>query len=171
MTEPILDVKYWKQRIDNATEKHESIFKCPLDVWKQIEEKHTKILSKLIKPTDSILDCGCGWGRLLTLLPKEWVGRYLGVDISPDFLVEARRVYQTKTFVQMELRQIEDLFAVFDWAILISIRPMIQRNLGSVEWEMAEQAIKSCADKVLYLEYDVDDSGTIEEVMRVESDD
>lgn len=160
MTEPILDPDYWKQRLKQAREPHQAIFRCPLDRWLRIEDRHREILGYLISPRDSILDAGCGWGRLLTLLPGDWDGRYLGVDLSPDFIAKAQGAYPKKEFIVGDLRALE-FPDRFDWAILISIRPMVKRNLGDGIWEQMEVELKRVARRLLYLEYDEDDIGEV----------
>src|SRR5688572_5696278 len=88
MTQPILDPQYWKERLEQAQRGHlhHAVFRCPLDRWQRIEARHSEILARLIGPTDSVLDAGCGYGRLLDLLPATWRGGYLGVDLSPDLI-------------------------------------------------------------------------------------
>lgn len=166
MTEPILDPTYWKRRLAQAgTMVHHSIFKCSLDTWLAIECRHQEILQKYIAPTTSVLDCGCGYGRLLTLLPNDWHGTYHGIDISPDFVDVARSTYPGRVF---HVGDLQDLWFLrhngqgkFDWAVLISIRPMVRRNLGEDVWDIMQQQIKSVAQHLLFLEYDVNDKGEV----------
>ena len=127
----------------------------------EIEAKHRKILAETLKPRHSILDAGCAWGRLLDLLPEWWDGRYLGVDLSPDFVKLAQKEHPTREFVVGNLAAI-DLPDRFDLAVLISIRPMIRRNLGDEAWNVMEANLKRHAKKVLYLEYDAEDGGSLE---------
>lgn len=166
MAEAILDPLYWKRRLKAAPDEslHHAIFKCPLDRWKKIELKHTKILNELIRPTHSILDVGCGYGRLLSLMRESWKGGYLGVDLSPDFLDIARIDYPSRRFVVADLTTEIDQFSKyeFDWAVMISIRPMIKRNLGDLAWIGIETKLKKIARRMLYLEYDENDNGSIE---------
>lgn len=160
MTEPILSPDYWRQRLEQAKELHQAVFRCPLDRWQRIEARHRKLLSDLILPHDSILDAGCGWGRLLTLLPKDWDGRYLGVDLSPDFVALAQQTHPRKEFVVGDLRRL-DFPDTFDWAVCISIRPMMKRNLGEDVWNLMEQELIRVSRRVLFLEYDEEDKGDI----------
>jgi hypothetical protein len=162
---------YWKRRLREAQHSgmiHHSIYKCSLEQWHRIAERHRQILAELIQLEDSILDCGCGWGRLLELLPESWRGEYLGVDLSPDFIQLAKRRYLDPPPSAYPLRKIE--FGVGDlrhdlpllvnpkrkitWAVLISIRPMVIRNLGQEAWNEMEAEIRQVASRILYLEYD-----------------
>ncbi len=162
MSEPILDPAYWAKRLAEAKELHQSIFRCPLDRWQRIEDKHRQILANRIGPMDPVLDCGCGYGRLLTLMPSIWKGRYLGVDISPEFVALAERNYPTHNFVIGDLRDLSWVKDKYDWAVLISIRPMVIRNLGYEVWDQMERQIRNVANRLLYLEYDELDEGSME---------
>lgn len=166
MAEAILDPLYWKRRLKSVPDDslHHAIFKCPLERWKAIELKHTKILNETIRPTHSIMDIGCGYGRLLTMMRESWKGGYLGVDLSPDFIEMARIDHPKRVFVQADLTKDMGQFAryTFDWGVLISIRPMIKRNLGEAIWLEMEAGLKKICRRLLFLEYDENDNGSIE---------
>jgi SAM-dependent methyltransferase len=168
VSEPILDPQYWADRLAKAREGdfHHAVYRCPLDVWRKIEERHRIILALTIKDEDSVLDCGCGWGRLLSLLPPTWSGTYLGVDLSPEFVRMAREQNRAKADRRFLVGDLRNLSLVddhsYDWAVLISIRPMVVRNLGQDVWDQMEREIRRCARRLLYLEYDMDDNGSIE---------
>lgn len=171
---PILDPAYWRERLLTAAYPHQALFVCIKDRWEAIEAVHRTILAQHIQPSDSILDIGCGWGRLLDLLPEGWNEEYLGIDISPDFIKIAREKYPERSFGVGDVRTlplvsestgyshyvVEDSW---DWAVLISFRPMFKRHLGVEEWGKAEAAIRKCARRLLYLEYDENDlTGSVE---------
>ncbi len=177
MTQPILEPGYWKERLERATKSslHHAVFHCTEEAWLKIRQKHTEILARTIKAQDSIFDAGCGWGRLLDLLPMNWRGSYLGCDLSPDFIAMARAMHSDRTFFVGDLREANNqnpeilnffddsrmVIPRFDWAIFISIRPMIYRNLGKEFWWQIEEAVRTVADKILILEYDPNDEGEI----------
>ena len=47
-----------------------------------------------LQPTDSIVDIGCGYGDLFGYLRSiGWHGEYVGIDIVPELIEEARRRY------------------------------------------------------------------------------
>lgn len=165
MAQNILDVNYWKSRLERATRGnlHHAVYLCGLDRWQRIEAKHREILARHIKPSDSILDAGCGWGRLLSLLPETWSGHYLGIDLSPDFIHLAQQHYTSESirFVVEDLRNLSSITQTFDWAILISIRPMIRRHLGDSTWFSIERSLRNVSRQLLFLEYDEDDTGSL----------
>ena len=169
MTRPILEPEFWRERLAKAQQRgklHEAVYLCPEEQWKKIEAKHREILAKHIGFADSVLDAGCGWGRLLTLMPKQWGGMYVGVDLSPDFIdlaVEKWGVTQERVFARADLRNLGWLWSgQLDWAVLISIRPMVKRELGDAVWEEMEKEIRRVAKRLLYLEYDPECEGFVE---------
>jgi len=120
----------------------------------------------LIHPLDSVLDAGCGWGRLLSLMPDVWVGGYLGMDLSPDFVHLADGNYPDRRFWVHDLRDLDLLVKLFksrrfDWCVLISMKHMVIRNAGQGVWDGIEEQLKGVAKRLLFLEYDPDDPGTV----------
>jgi SAM-dependent methyltransferase len=165
MPKPILDPAFWRERLASAKEPHHAIFVCPGEQWRRIEAKHREILARTIGPADSVLDAGCGWGRLLGLMPEGWGGYYLGVDLSPDFIAAAkpRAVHQRREFYCADLRDLDFLESGgFDWAVAVSVRPMVRRELGEETWRQMERELRRVARRRLYLEYDPDCEGFVE---------
>lgn len=177
--EPILDPDYWQRRLKGVGEHnlYHSIFKCPVKEWNAIENKHKRLLKRYIKPEDTILDIGCGYGRLLNLMPTKWlryqkaidnVG-YLGIDIAQSFVELARTKHPNfefcvdditkKDFQMLDFCEDEPLY---DISICVSIRPMMKRNLGEEVWKQVESTLKKVSKKTLYLEYDKEDNGSLE---------
>ena len=176
MPELILDPRYWSKRYRDAPKDqlHHAIFKCPLDKWLRIEEKHKQLLSQTVGHTQSVLDVGCGYGRLLNLLGPAYTGKYVGVDLCHEFIDVATDRYEHRThptyFLHgdiLDVRFLPTKFVAeqpenkFDWAILISVRPMLIRHCGQEYWDRVEQHLRTIAHKMLFLEYDEDDNGTV----------
>lgn len=163
--QPILEPSFWRQRLQHAKFLHQSVFICGPESWQQIEWKHRQILQDLIKPDASVFDAGCAYGRLIDLLPDDFRGEYLGIDLCPDFVELARKRYPKRQFFICDM--LDDgwesyLANDFDWAIMISMRPMIRRNLGDEAWNKIRDKVLQVADRILYLEYDVNHPGEIE---------
>lgn len=168
MSELISNPSYWQRRLREAQRRErlwEAVFLCPEQRWLDIEAKHKQILAKLIAPGDSILDCACGYGRLPDLLPTD-VYAYVGIDISQDFINLARQRFPDLTFARADLTDLTGIRECggrrYDWAVLISVRPMIIRHLGQATWDTMEKEIRSVANRILYLEYDPTDDGSVE---------
>lgn len=170
MSKPILDPKFWMDREKEAKQEHHAIFVCDKQKWEAIERKHREILKQHVRQWTTILDVGCAWGRLSNLLPHYWCGGYLGVDLCPTFIERARIKYPEKVFVCGDFRQLDGdeihtgtrMQWDFDLGICISIRPMVKRELGEASWEGYRIALKGLCKKVLYLEYDENDEGSLE---------
>jgi cyclopropane fatty-acyl-phospholipid synthase-like methyltransferase len=164
--EPILDPGFWRGRLASAMarrgERYRAVYETSRGDWRNIEARHRQILATHVKPADSVLDCGCGWGRLLDMMPANWRGSYFGVDLTPDFIDIARQLHDPTLFAVMDLRDLSHLAGRFDWAVLISIRRMVVKNLGASEWAKMEAEIRRVADRLLFLEYAEDDEGSIE---------
>lgn len=159
----ILDSTFWSKRLRAAGKlRHQAVYHCTKDAWEEIEAKHIQILHQHIKPGDSILDVGCAWGRLLNMLPPDWKGTYLGFDLSPEFIRIAKEEHPDQRFVVAHLQDLSWLTEKFDWAVLVSIRPMIQRHLGSSTWNIMERNLREYCKKLLYLEYDPNCGGMVE---------
>lgn len=160
--EPIQDPNYWKQRLVQSQrigQLHQAVFRCSLERWRRIEAKHRKILARVIQDETSILDVGCGWGRLLDLMPEWWKGKYLGVDICAEFIAFARQRNPGREFRCCRIEEIEDKV---DLAVLVSFRSMVLRNQGQQAWEVMDKVLLSTAKQRLYLEYDEYDEGSLE---------
>lgn len=167
MAEPILDPDYWKLRLNSVREngqpEHHAIYKVgDAESWERIERCHRGILNKHIHYSDDILDVGCGWGRLVSLLPPNWLGNYLGIDISPDFIQEARRRNPDLDFAVANVEDVDKINTHrYDWAIMISFKKMVIGNLGGEVWDRYEKVLKQVANKILVLEYSELDKGEI----------
>lgn len=165
--QPILEPSYWRRRLAAARSLHHSIFVCGDDVWQKIEQKHREILQRHIQPDDAVFDAGCGYGRLVNMLPASHRGEYLGVDLCPDFVAMARKSHPRKQFFTCNLLEAGwDAYLAndFDWAVMISMRPMLIRNLGEEAWGRIREKVLQVADRILYLEYDVTHEGEIDEL-------
>lgn len=146
MAKPVDNIEFWKERIQTAPVEHYSVFVTDEKEWRHIEETHKKIIGEHIN--GSVLDAGCGYGRA-----SEWFSEYLGIDFSPDFILKAKEKYPNKSFEVQDLKNLPYPDQSFDWAFCISIKRMIQDNLGLEVWNKMEQELKRVAKKVLILEY------------------
>ena len=167
--EEINEPWYWHERLGRAQKSgrlHEAVFICAEKQWSLINQSHRRILAEHIQPDDSVLDCGCGWGRLIDLMPDTWTGEYRGVDLSTEFIEMAHERYghSLKHRVSFSVGTLEEFYSPtgYDWGILVSMRPMIVRHQGGEVWEAIEKNLQQHCNKLLYLEYDPDDKGAIE---------
>jgi ubiquinone/menaquinone biosynthesis C-methylase UbiE len=151
MSEAVDDKEFWKKRIEKAESKgiiNHSVYLVNPAAWKQIEWGHMKTIRSLIKPSDKVLDAGCGYGRL-----SAYIQNYTGIDFSGDFIERANRMFPGRNFVIGDLREMPFEDGEFDWAVCISIRDMIRRYLTYDDWDEMEKELKRVAKKTLILEY------------------
>jgi len=149
MSKPVNDHKFWKARLNSASNMiHQSVFRCTPQVWKSIENSHLNAINSQIKEDDKVLDAACGYGRLAHNFKN-----YVGVDFSPDFIAEAKKLNPSKEFIQADLKELPFENKTFDWAICSSIKVMIEENCGVHEWELMEKELLRVCNKVLVLEY------------------
>lgn len=83
-------------------------------VWQEIKD----LLSE-IKSGSSVLDIGCGTGRIRQALPDNL--DYVGLDNSPELLAVARRHYVNDKFVEADARALPLPDKSFDAVLLIAI--------------------------------------------------
>lgn len=179
MSEPVPDYdifspSFWRERIEEAPpdEPHWAIYKTTSDDWQDIGQRHREIIERTVSPHESVLDAGCGWGRLLSLMPEGWWGDYAGVDLSPEFVRQAKLANPRRahSFYVGDLRQSLSWILPpgsfpgerMDWAVLVSVRAMVLKYKTQSEWDLIESQIRKVAKKILYLEYSSDDRGSVE---------
>jgi SAM-dependent methyltransferase len=168
MARAILDPTYWKGRLERARAAgtlYHAVYVEQQSRWDAIERKHRAILARTIGPCDSVLDAGCGYGRLLTLMPDDWTGFYRGIDLSYDMVTLARAKYPDWMFAVGDLRALPFMTTPgkwFEWAVMVSVRAMVIRECGRETWAEMERELRRVARRLLYLEYDPDDSGSVE---------
>lgn len=148
---PVTTAQFWKERLDRAKKNgqlHYSVYLANPTLWQKIYDAHVEILKKEVKETDNVLDAGCGYGRLSPLFEK-----YVGVDLSPDLLKEAKKLYPNKDFREENIKNLPFKDKEFDVAVCTSIKAMIIDNVGESEWELMAEELKRVAHKVIILEY------------------
>ena len=147
MPKPVDKIEFWKERIETATRPHFSVYVANDNLWNRINESHEKILKDTIK--GKVLDAGCGYGRWAKLFDE-----YTGIDFSPDFIEIAKKKNPGKLFIRADLKNIPFEDKEFDWAFCVSIKKMVEDNLGSDSWKQMQEELKRVAKNVLILEYE-----------------
>lgn len=120
-----------------------------------------------IKPTDSVLDAGCGYGRLLTMMPPEWDGYYCGVDSCREFIQIAQVLWSGRLFFRSDLTIVYDELGFngyfyhgqglkyldkFDVAVCVWVRSMlVSRELGET-WGKIETELHRVARRVVVID-------------------
>lgn len=155
MSDPVDRPDYWRKRISACKgELHRAMYEGPIDSFSRTEYLDRIVLENTVKPDASILDCGCGYGRLLYLLPDWWEGWYYGIDISPDFIAMARVFHPSRSFAVGDLRRIELAGDMYDLAVVSWVKGMVEEHLGAQVWRKMESEIRKYAKEILYLRED-----------------
>lgn len=156
---PIDSELFWRNRLSDARlrgEIHRTIWDVDIQTWDAALESHRRLLFGLLAPTQRairLLDCGCGIGALVSLLPP-WV-EYTGVDVSPDLIEEAKARHPGRAgrFHRGNLRALPWSPGSFDVAICRGLEGAITANLGVEAWREMEREIVRVADRVVVLSY------------------
>lgn len=151
---PIEDPAFWKQRLDECDGQiHKAILVANESLFKEMEAAHKKILADLISDQESILDVGCGYGRLLDMLPESWIGCYTGIDLSPDLVHIARKRHPNYQFIVDNFRWSDMGYVGFDTCVTISMRQMIRQSLGDAAWNQMQAKILRLCKRLIVLEF------------------
>lgn len=152
---PIFDPEFWRVRLAESPDRRDAIYAgaCK-SKWDEIDELWRKALARNVAADTAILDVGCGYGRLLDLLPPHWNGFYFGVDLCPEFIDLARKRYP-RPFAVYDLRERQYGLEKyeFDLAVCGMFRGMVRGNAPET-WPAIEENIRRCAKNILYLEVD-----------------
>ena len=112
-SEIAMDEKTAKKIMMDVTKTYNEISK-EFSNTRSFAGKEFKVFREYLRPGQTIMDLGCGNGRLLQFLEKEassWHLKtfyYHGVDASKNLLAEARKKYPHRTFQNGEMTKIPD---------------------------------------------------------------
>lgn len=149
MSKPIDKVEFWKERIDTAVKPHYSVYVVHEAGWKRINEVHQSLFDRYIPKDAKVLDAGCGYGRWADNFEN-----YTGVDFSPDFVAWAKKERPNKIFLQADLANLPFEDKEFEWAFCVSIKRMVQSNLGENAWDKMQNELLRVSEYLLVLEYE-----------------
>ena len=155
MAKPIQDEQFWNDRIEHAINSRDlrlSVFHTTKEKWQQTNADHKQILSEIIKDGDSVLDAGCGYGRLVDLLPRNI--SYKGIDQCERFISLAKRDYPEHSFEVGSLQSLSFSNNEFDWCVCVSIMDMVLQNCGLETWRSMQSELLRVSKKgIVCLEY------------------
>jgi len=98
-----------------------------------------KLLSKLVKPNNSILDVGCGVGHYYISLKKRIKNNfgYFGIDIKSAYIREAKKIFKQETNVSFKKGSIFKIpFKAGEFDVVLFINTL--ENLPSIEKPISE---------------------------------
>lgn len=146
---------YWRDRVRKCGgDLQRAIFEGDADAFgRRHAEDMRAIKAAGIKPTDSILDVGCGYGRLLSLLPGDWRGAYTGIDVSEELVELARILHGGRPGVRFVCLDASPRLPYrdneFDVAVSVWFRSMILREVGEEYWSRVDREMRRVARRVV----------------------
>lgn len=156
--EPVCDVRFWQERYrECGGDLHRAIFTGSADQLAEIERGQIPQLLEHLRPGESILDAGCGYGRFLDMFP-DWKGQYLGIDFVPEFILEARKRHPRRDFMVVDLLndpipwpgpRPDEVVPTWDVGLLIGVEGMIRRNLGEPTWRKIERNLMTVCKRLV----------------------
>lgn len=104
---------FWRQRIEEAGGNYLDAIQGGVD-WDKVKECQKELFEKFLH--GKVLDAGCGIGRTIEIMPDD-VTKFIGIDISPDFIEEAKRRYPEGDFRVMNAKKTTFKDNEFDWVV------------------------------------------------------
>lgn len=151
---------YWRDRMYGAFasgERHRLMFNGSLEQFEAIERRQRDALEQ-IGPRHSVLDVGCGYGRLPELLRLQgWKARYVGYDVSHDLIGVAKKWWPDESFYQFHVADLagddppNPPFRA-DWAVALWIKTMLINNQMTEKWERIEVWMRKHSRNVLVVD-------------------
>lgn len=147
----VTDPRFWRDRLSTCGgDLQRAMFTGSSDEFAAAHADQMRQLHKAgIRPTDSVLDVGCGYGRLLTLMPADWAGDYVGIDVSPDLVAIARILYPTRRFEVAHGDRMPFVDERFDVAVAVWLRTMLMDNGKLDVWQRVELEMCRVARRVV----------------------
>lgn len=158
---PVDQISFWEQRIHEAELKgdiRQAVYSVPESMWQETVKHHESIILSTIPKGSKVLDAACGYGRLYPLLHDTMLCEYLGVDVTPSFIYEAKKRYGDHFICQDILDM--DSNQKFDYVVCSSLMIMLVTNKGWLFWEKIQNKLLSMSNKILCLEYGIGDTAT-----------
>jgi len=151
-----MEPNYWAERLTMARAKdalHRAVFEVGDEQWEGIVRRRRRKLFGLILPDAPVIDIGCAWGWNRDVMPESYRGRYVGIDICPEFIDMAQERYPADTWLLMDARKTLFSDLEFDHAMLGSIKGMLISHKGLDAWEEVEREVNRIAKQMHILEY------------------
>lgn len=144
---------FWRERLDRCGgDLQRAMMEGSSDQFAAVHRDQMLRLHRAdIQPTDSVLDVGCGYGRLLTMMPTYWKGPYCGVDVSPDLIAVARILYPGRRFVVGDCTRLDEADGVFDVAVAVWLKTMLCENGLAETWERVHAEMHRVARRVVVI--------------------
>lgn len=108
-------VALYSERVQNLGYSGRTMFYKDQAQYQRKLQKFAAMLGQVLRPEETLLDVGCGYGSLFPLLPK---CRYKGIDIVPEFVSCAQTRYPRGEFA---VENIHSSYGKYDWCVLLGV--------------------------------------------------
>ena len=99
---------------------------------------------KELQPVESVLDVGCGFGRLAPfLLQSKMTSRYTGIDISSNVLKSSEQYFDTSVRENQDIEKIQGFF--MNGQLTDETRGIVQNDIKSVIESLKKKAEEKSA--------------------------
>ena len=158
---PVLDTEFWRRRLveAHATGRglHSAVFNTDPENWNRLQNDTAGYLQRHLKRGMKVLDAGCAYGPLYDIIQESV--RYIGIDISPDFIEIAKFRHPDIDFRVGDICNLPEFQGkYFDLVICRSVKNMIQDNEGDTLWEKMQAELLRVGRHLLLIGYDADGS-------------
>ena len=144
---------FWANRIAENNRRNEPLHKILMDCneadWNRIQTHSRNVLRGVVKHGDRVLDCGCGYGVLLEVMP---FSEYVGVDSCPEMIELARRRNPRFRFELADLRHLPFADDFFDVAVCRSVEGTVKTRVSNRDWAAMRQEMLRVARKLVLID-------------------
>ena len=154
----VRDIEFWRERLRDLKDPIKAIIDN-FD-WEPVDKFHLSAIRKHIQPHETVLDIGCGPGRIAHWFAPE---QYTGIDFVPEFVELANERNPKYHFQVHDIKEpmpYEDNW--FGLAIGISVREIFITGSSEEEWRKALKEILRVASVFIHLPYGNNDPRAIE---------
>lgn len=119
------DKEFWVERVKQAKLRNNpfySVYRSGPAVWHGIINNRVSTILENTRPEDSIMDAGCGFGWLASMIPNK---KYVGVDQTPALLEYGKELYPNVMFVKSPLQKLPFSNDTFDWVVCSCVKEKI----------------------------------------------
>lgn len=93
----------YSKRIQEKVKNDYDFIASSFSSTRQKEWKDFRVFIPYLRSSSSVLDMGCGNGRLFDFLKKHEITDYLGIDQSKELLKEAREFHPKQSFMEADM--------------------------------------------------------------------
>ena len=125
------DKEFWVGRVNDAKARQDpfySIYKSGPVVWGEIIKNRLSIIAEKIPTGSRVLDAGCAFGWLATVLPYMQAIKYTGIDHTPALIDYGKELFPRVNLIEAPLQELPFDNDSFDWVVCSCVKHGIVEN-------------------------------------------